>query len=58
MKLSEKGLNRSLNGILWANYEREMLLLPRLANSQNLNLRPIRTFQTVSLGSWMNEGEK
>jgi hypothetical protein len=41
---------------LWANYGQEIVLLPHFADSQSLNLRTIRTFQTVSLGSSENAG--
>jgi hypothetical protein len=35
-----------------------MVLLPRFADSQSLYLEPIRTFQTVSLGSSVNRGTR
>src|SRR5215212_2717500 len=33
---------------LWADYQQEMVLLPRFTDSRSFHLRPIRTFQTVS----------
>src|SRR5215212_11232903 len=33
---------------LWADYQQEMVLLPRFTDSRGFHLRPIRTFQTVS----------
>jgi hypothetical protein len=32
-----------------------MVFLPRIVDSQSIDLEPIRTFQTVSLGSSVNK---
>jgi hypothetical protein len=41
---------------LWVYYGQEIVLLPRLVDSQSLNLRLVQTFGTVSLGNRVNKG--
>ena len=54
--LSEKDLERVSTLNLWVYYGQEIVLLPRFADSQSLNLRLVQTLRTVSLGNRLSKG--
>ena len=47
---------RKRGEVAWVYYGQEIVLLPRFADSQSLNLRLVQTFRTVSLGNRVSKG--